>query len=109
MYVNSVPSGQISTNVYTVSLNKAILRDSWLSNSYDVQNLTYTSIKKGYSVGQDYAFGSLFKPMISLNIFSDPKVEVNERIRYTILNAIQDFGGFASVLMQISAFLFYFI
>ena len=53
MFTNAAPTNISSSNAYFLSVNNAILWDSPIQNDYNVKNLTYTSVTKGYSIYTD--------------------------------------------------------
>lgn len=77
--------------VYKIGFNQAILEDHWASNSYHVENITYISCEYSYTIIDALDPGpepTPYKPLMNLLIWADDKVEINTRIRYTILNAL---------------------
>jgi hypothetical protein len=92
-----------------LSSNYAILRDSYISNNMNVRNETYTSSKLNYILNADLIPGSPYTPFIAFNFFLDEEITINEREAFTIVQALQGVGGFASIILAFSRFSFYFI
>eukprot|EP00347_Sterkiella_histriomuscorum_P001799 403370634 len=90
--------------MFKYSLNYAITQDSWLANSYDNKNLTYSTIRSDYLQVGTRDFESMWS-LFSIEIDLDQDYMVTQRTVMTVVDAFSNVGGLMGIIIPLISML----